>query len=265
MKIYINEKIQEDNFIDYIKNKFKFKNLEYLGSGLEGATYKIDPYRVIKFTRTSPVDYRPFLNRRFTHLMNVYAIGQIEVPSKFIEYSDTDGDYILVNIPKSKDNNGIKPLNVYKNKIYYIISQMLYKPNNINIIKQVVTIIREFFILNKINIWDYDILYNYFFEDGDFVVDVYNLSLLDKRIYNDIIKAKKTFKYQHYRILLQIIKGFEELTDNDIDAFDIHSGNIMMTKDGTLKLIDYDMNFQMDNNLANIANKKKTLSSTIKI
>lgn len=265
MKIYINEKIQEDNFIDYIKNKFKFKNLEYLGSGLEGAVFKINPYKVIKFTRTLPVDYRPFLNRRFKHLMNVYAIGEIDVPSKFINsYPDVDDpdvdeyDYIILN--KSRD-----VLNVYKNKIYYIISQMLYKPNNIDIIKQVVTVIRDFFILNKINIWDYDILYNYFFEDGDFVVDVYNLSGLNKRIYNDIIKAKKTFKYEHYRILLQIIKGFEELTDNDIDAFDIHSGNIMMTKDGTLKLIDYDMNFNKQKNLANINDKKGVLSSTIRI
>ena len=29
MKIYINEKIQEDNFIDYIKNKYKFKKLRH--------------------------------------------------------------------------------------------------------------------------------------------------------------------------------------------------------------------------------------------
>lgn len=84
-------------------------------------------------------------------------------------------------------------------------------------------------------------------------------------MYNALYDSQIELTDDHYEILLEIIEGFKELVDNRIYKYDIHSDNVMMTKDGTLKLIDYDMNYNEAKKLANIANKKKTLSSTIKI
>ena len=57
MRIYINERIEEETFLDYIKNKFNFSQLIPLGYGAEGITYQINSKKILKLTRTYPKKY----------------------------------------------------------------------------------------------------------------------------------------------------------------------------------------------------------------
>jgi hypothetical protein len=262
MKIYISERIQEDSFLDYIKNKLNLKNLEFLGYGAEGVTFAIDPYKVIKLTRTYPKDYEPFLNKKFNHLMNVYNIGEIDVPLKFIEKNKTQK---IINF--NVDNISSHSIESLKdNKIYYFIAERLYDSEYVNYDSHVmVKTVRRFLFINRINISYYDKIYDFFFNDAELLVDIKDEPSYIKDMYETMIKNIDNMTNEDMIYIKQLIEGFKELVNNNIYNFDLHPGNVLFNKDGVLKLIDYDYNIVIDKNLDNIYNKKYPMKNRVKI
>ena len=224
MRIYINERIDENNFTEYIKNKLNLKNMEFLGYGFEGVVYAIDKYRVIKFTPNYPSGMQNLLNKSFKHLMNVYTIGKIEVPKKFIEKI---GDRAS-RVSFSTDSDFNKPTYIKGQHIYYIISERLIPVPSLKSANQskdtgilsAINIIHDFLVNDKYTVHDHDILYDYF---------------------NDNYMIKKlALKKNDIKIINQVLLGFKELSENNIIFKDLNRNNIMQNADGVIKIIDYD-------------------------
>jgi hypothetical protein len=256
MKIYINERIQEDNFLEYIKNKLNLKKLEFLGTGAEGITFAINLYKVIKFTRTYPQDYEPFLNKNFNHLMNVYNVGEIDISKKFIHNSTRNTKYIKFS---NKENIYNYDVNVINNKIYYVIAERLY--DNIDINDVINAVVFLHYVMDT-SIIDYSLIKDYFLKNKKINVDSDNQIVL--QFYQRLVELKNNFTDKDIFYLKQLIKALEELFNNNIDGFDLRINNVLFTKDGDLKLIDYD-NVDYDDNLSNIRNKTAPMKNRIKI
>lgn len=213
---FLNEesKIQEDNFIEYIKNKFGFKKLEYINSGIEGTVYNIDDKKVLKITRNIPIGYKNFLNKNFKHLMNVYNIGEITVPKKFITSWSRDYYTIL------DGNNTIAFIKKGQQKVFFVIAERLYPYKNMDTLEDIINPLSHSMSYYGWSTSDYEYIYynsNYIFND---------------RILTD----------EEINIFEQIIDALKELHENGIKKFDFNTGNILTNKQGQLKLVDYDDN-----------------------
>lgn len=213
MKIFLTERIEENNILEYIKYKLNLKDLYFLASGEEGAVYEIDKFRVIKLTKNNPYMFKHFLNKQFKHLMNVYNIGEIEIPSKFIG----SGQIYLPPIKFFELNSN--------HKLYYIISEnLVYLPDKIvNYVYEIMDIYAKYTREYKKN--------------SLYVIRNHKKSLLEA------IKQNKKLDDKGKLIGYQIVAAMQELVDNGIEDFDLHEGNIMLDRKGNIKLIDFDDNF----------------------
>ena len=214
---FLNEesKIQEDNFIDYVKNKFGFKKLEYINSGIEGTVYNIDDKKILKITRNIPIGYKNFLNKKFKNLMNVYSIGEITVPNKFI--TSWSRDYYTILDGK----NQIAFIKKGQQKVFFVIAERLYPYKNMDALEN---------IINPLGFS----MYYYGWSTSDYEYIYHNP--------NDIYDINYEFTDEEINIFEQIIYAFKELHENGIKKFDFNIGNILTNKQGQLKLIDYDDN-----------------------
>lgn len=212
MKIFISERIEEQNFLLYIQNKLNISSLEYLDTGYEGIVYAINDYKVIKLTRNNPITFKSLINKNFKHLMNVYSIGEIIIPKKFI---DSKGNIIIDGKSYSINNEG---------KYYYIISERLYE---LSYLKAV--------YIDEI----YDMLYRLTKEYNFNIVKDINKNI---NLIINTIEDSEELNDDGKKLALELIECFKELGKSEIKDFDFHTGNIMMNKNNVLKLIDYDDN-----------------------
>jgi thiamine kinase-like enzyme len=125
--------------------------------------------------------------------------------------------------------------------------------------------VRRFLFINKINILDYDKVYDFFFNDAELLVDIKDEPSYVKDMYETMIKNIDNMTNEDMIYIKQLIEGFKELVNNNIYNFDLHPGNVLFNKDGVLKLIDYDYNIVIDKNLDNIYNKKYPMKNRVKI
>ena len=273
MRIYINERILEDSFLSYIKNRLKLKNLVFISHGAEGITFAINDYRIIKFTRTYPQDYEPFLNEKFDHLMNVYNIGEIDVPKKFITTLSTNNDTKkYVKLKSTVDDKFLYFIQSLKdNKIYYVIAERLYDNQWIKdtYINEIINAINGYIYIYEVNITSYYDMYQFFLENKgieEMKEYVKSLSFYKRDTFDRLVNFKDTLSYRGKYYIYQILKAFEDISNvSDITHFDLHLGNILFNKKNEVKLIDYDNNFVDEKNINNISSIKNSMKNRVKI